>query len=99
MNEVLRRASSIGPLVARIAAALFGGYALAALASMATLALPVPRADGVLWGMLASFIVYACAVLWVFAVRSARRAWAGLVLAALPLLLAAWSAGAFRAAA
>lgn len=99
MNEVLRRAGSIGPLVSRIAAALFGGYALAALASMATLALPVPKPDGVLWGMLASFIVYACAVLWVFAVRSAWRACAGLLAAALPLLLAAWSAGALGGAA
>ena len=35
MNEVLRRAASVGPLVSRIAAALFGGYALAALASLA----------------------------------------------------------------
>ncbi|MCD6077520.1 MAG: iron uptake protein [Ramlibacter sp.] len=95
MNEVLRRAVRVGPLVSRIAAALVGGYALAALASMATLALPIARTEAVLWGMLASFVVYACTVIWVFAVRSAWRAWSGLVLAAAPLLLAAWSAGAF----
>ena len=77
-----------------MAAALFGGYALAAFASMAALALPGPKTEGVLWGMLASFIVYACAVIWVFAARTAGRAWTGLAIAALPLLLAAWSAGA-----
>jgi len=33
---------------------------------------------------------YALAVVWVFAVRSAARAWAGLLAVAAPLLLAAW---------
>jgi F0F1-type ATP synthase assembly protein I len=42
-------------------------------------------------GMVASFLVYAGAVIWVFAVRSATRAWVGLLIAALPLLAAAWT--------
>lgn len=79
------------PLVSRILAALVGGYALAALTSVATLALPMAKPQAVLTGMLLSFWVYAGAVVWVFAVRSAWRAWAGLVLTAVPLLLAAWS--------
>jgi hypothetical protein len=79
------------PLISRIVAAMFGGYALAALVSVAALALPMDKPQAVLTGMLASFIVFACAVIWVFAVRSARRAWAGLLVAALPLSLAAWS--------
>jgi hypothetical protein len=95
VNDVLRQAVRVGPLVSRITAALVGGYALAALASMATLALPIARTEAVLWGMLASFVVYACAVIWVFAVRSAWRAWTGLAFAAAPLLLAASSAGVF----
>ena len=82
----------MGALVARIVAALLGGYALAALTSLAALALPIDKAQGVLTGMLLSFVVYAGAVVWVFAARSARRAWAGLLIAALPLLLASWSA-------
>jgi hypothetical protein len=49
------------------------------------------KTQAVLTGMLASFIVYACAVIWVFAVRSATRAWGGLLIAAVPLLIAAWS--------
>ncbi|NHF73472.1 DUF3649 domain-containing protein [Paracoccus xiamenensis] len=79
------------PLASRIIAALFGGYALAALTSVATLALPTNRIDAIFAGMLASFLVYTAAIVWVFAVRSARRAWAGLLLAGLPLLAAcAW---------
>jgi len=46
----------------------------------------------VLIGMMLSFIVYTCAVIWVFAVRSAWRAWAGLLIAAAPLALIVWLA-------
>ncbi len=91
MNIVADRIRSIGPLFSRIVAALFGGYALAALGSVAALALPISRPQAVLTGMLASFAIYAGVVIWVFAVRSARRAWTGLLVAAVPLLLAAWS--------
>lgn len=87
----IRRIRDFGPLVSRIAAALFGGYALAALASVAVLALPMAKPQAVLTGMLASFAIYAGAVIWVFAVRSALRAWAGLLIVAAPLLAAAWS--------
>ncbi len=83
--------TSSGALLSRILAAVLGGYALAALASVAALALPLDRPQAVLTGMQASFLVYAGAVIWVFAARSAGRAWAGLVIAGLPLSLAAWS--------
>jgi hypothetical protein len=79
------------PLISRIVAAMFGGYALAALVSVAALALPMDKPQAVLTGMLASFIVFACAVIWVFAVRSARRAWVGLLIVSVPLALAALS--------
>ena len=84
---------AVAPLLSRIIAALLGGYGLAALSSVAVLALPVSKPQAVIAGMLASFLVYAGAVIWVFAVRNAWRAWGGLLLAALPLLRAAWSAG------
>lgn len=78
-------------LISRIVAALLGGYALAALFSVAVLALPISRPEAVLWGMQLAFLVYAGAVVWVFAVRSATRAWVGLVVATLVLLpLALW---------
>ena len=79
------------PLISRIVAAVGGGYALAALASVAVLALPVSRIQAVIGGMLSSFAVFAAAVVWVFAVRSATRAWIGLFVASLPLLPLAWS--------
>ncbi|WP_457488800.1 DUF3649 domain-containing protein [Tardiphaga sp. P5_C10] len=92
MNAVMHRVRATGPLISRIIAALFGGYALAALSSVAVLALPMSKPQAVLTGMLASFAVYAGAVIWVFAVRSALKAWAGLIIVAVPLLLAAWPA-------
>lgn len=78
---------------ARAAAAIFGGYALAAAAT-AFLALLLPtlslsRADAVMASTLFSFAAYACAVLWAFAARSAARAWLGLLLPAAALAGAA----------
>lgn len=89
MNGALERLRRAGPLAARIAGAIFGGYALSALASVAALALPMNASQAVITGMLASFVFYAGAVIWVFLARSARRAWAGLLMAAVPLALAA----------
>ena len=91
MNAFVDRVWSKGPLVSRIIAALLGGYGLAALSSVAVLALPMSKPQAVIAGMLASFLVYAGAVVWVFAVRSAMRAWAGLIIVAVPLSLMAWS--------
>jgi len=91
MNSLIHQVRSTGPLISRIVAALLGGYALAALSSVAVLALPLSKPQAVLTGMLASFVIYAGAVVWVFAVRSALKAWAGLIVVAVPLSLAAWS--------
>lgn len=90
MIAALTKALNAGPLAARIVAAILGGYALAALTSVAALALPIPASEAAFIGMLASFLMYAGAVVWVFAVSSAARAWAGLALAAVPLGAAAW---------
>lgn len=97
LSRAWHQAGRKGPLVSRIVAAIGGGYAVAALASLAVLALPVDRGQAVLAGQLASFALYAGAVVWVFAVRSAWRAWGGLLVVGLPLAVAAWwvtSAGA-----
>ncbi|QUS39405.1 DUF3649 domain-containing protein [Tardiphaga alba] len=90
MNAFVNRVCATGPLISRIVAALFGGYAIAALASVAVLALPMSKPQAVLTGMLTSFAIYAGAVIWVFAVRSALKAWIGLIVVAVPLALAAW---------
>ena len=91
MNSLAHRVRSTGKLISRILAALFGGYALAALSSVAVLALPLSRPQAVLTGMLASFAIYAGAAIWVFAVRSALKAWTGLIMVAVALLPLAWS--------
>lgn len=91
MTSLVHRVRSAGPLISRIVAAMFGGYALAALSSVAVLALPMSNTQAVLTGMLASFAIYAGAVIWVFAVRSALKAWVGLIIVAVPMSLAAWS--------
>ena len=76
-------------LISRIFAAVLGGYGLATLFSVAVLVRPGPAPEAVLAGMVASFLVYTGAVIWVFAVRSAWRAWGGLLLCAALLLPAA----------
>ncbi|MFJ2995389.1 DUF3649 domain-containing protein [Pandoraea sp. NPDC087047] len=82
---------NLGALVSRIVAAIGGGYAVAALASVAILACPMDKAQAVITGELASFAIYAGAVVWVFAVRGAWHAWAGLLIVAAPLALVAWA--------
>ena len=72
----------------RVLAAVLGGYGVAALTSLSlSFWLPMPRADAVVTGMMASFMAYLGAVVWCFACRSAWRAWFGVILAS--LLLAA----------
>ncbi|WP_276808220.1 DUF3649 domain-containing protein [Castellaniella defragrans] len=80
------------PVISRVVAAVCGGYALAALLSVAALAAPLAGSEAAFLGMMLSFLCHAGAVVWVFAVRSARRAWAGLLVAACVLLPLAWSA-------
>ena len=68
-------------VASRVAAALFGGYALAALTSICLAQfLPLPRVHAVVLGMTLCFLVYPPAVIWCFACRSALRAWVGLAL-------------------
>jgi len=75
----------------RTVAAILGGYGAATLASIvcATM-LPLERSEAVLTGMLLSFAVYAGAVVWVFAARTALRAWLGLLVPMAALAAAAW---------
>ncbi len=80
-------------LLSRILAASLGAYALASAWSIAlALAWPGARAEGVMLGLLGAFILGVLAVLWVFAVRNAWRAWAGLLLPAALLAGLAWGA-------
>ncbi|MDY0873707.1 DUF3649 domain-containing protein [Dongia rigui] len=68
-------------IAARILAAVMGGYALAAAIVIGLPAvLPLPRAEAVAVAMMLSFAFCCGAILWAFAVRSAWRAWAGILL-------------------
>lgn len=75
-------------VASRALAAILGGYALSALvATVSAIYFPGTRAEAAIFGMLISFVIYTLAVMWVFAVRSAWRAWLGLLLTALPLAM------------
>ena len=63
----------------RIVAAVFGGYALAAVTSIGLAGiLPMQRGDAVMTALLLNFLIYCLAVLWAFATRTALRAWIGI---------------------
>lgn len=82
--------AAAAPWASRLVAAVAGGYAVAALASVAVLALPLARSESVMLGQLLGLVAYAIAVVWVYAARSACRAWRGLAIAGLLLAAAAW---------
>ncbi|HEY0682572.1 MAG TPA: PepSY-associated TM helix domain-containing protein [Steroidobacter sp.] len=76
-------------VAARVVAAIVGGYALAALATFALAQfLPMTKAEASMTATLLSFLIYACAVIWVFATRRKEgfrqsmawlHTWSGLV--------------------
>lgn len=79
-------------LLGRVAAAVFGGYALAAAAAVFFSAvLPAGRAEAVIGGMQLSFVVYTAAVIWAFSPVSLLRAWLGLLLPAMVLAGCGWA--------
>lgn len=71
-------------VLARTAAAILGGYALAsAVTLLMALALPMASSQAVLTGMMSGIIACACAPLWAFAARTVLRAWLGIAVPAL----------------
>lgn len=76
------------PVLLRALVAMLGGYALANAAGiLLSYILPMPRSDAVMTSLLASFAIYAAAVLWVFSVRSLHTAWIGVLLPTLVLAI------------
>ncbi len=79
------------PVLSRLAAAVLGGYALAAaLAVFVGAVLPSTRADAVLAGMQLGFVVYPLAVVWAFSPVPLARMWAGLLVPAAALATCGW---------
>lgn len=74
-------------LFSRVLAAVFGGYALtsgvAVLLSAALPMLSMLRVEAVQTATLSAFVVYTCAVIWVFSVQDLRRVWLGMLLPAI----------------
>lgn len=79
-------------VLSRFIAASVGGYALVSLSHLAmTAVLPMAYNEALLFTSQAGYLTWTGIIVWCFAARSARRAWSGLALAALPLLVAsAW---------
>ncbi len=72
--------SPTSQVIQRVIAAALGGYVLAAAMSASlSYALPhglaMSRGDATMIGLLASFLIYAAVVIWVFAARSLQRLW------------------------
>lgn len=76
-------------VASRAIAALFGGYALAAMTTAGLSRwLPLPRVEAVMTGMLSSFAIYATVAIVAFAVNRAWRIWLYLAIAGVPLAIA-----------
>lgn len=91
MNSRLSSVPASLLLLSRVAAAVFGGYALAAAVAIFLAAvLPASRAEGVIAGMQLSFVAYTAAVIWAFSPISLVRAWVGLLLPAAVLAGSGW---------
>ncbi len=75
-------------VASRFVAAAVGGYALVTLLQLAAVAL-VPSAyyKALLLTSQTGYLYYTGIIIWCFAARTARRAWLGLAVTALPLLL------------
>ncbi|MVW71815.1 MULTISPECIES: DUF3649 domain-containing protein [unclassified Bordetella] len=68
-------------VLSRVLAAVFGGYALTASAAAALAVwLPLARVEAVTTSAILAFVIYAIAVMGVFAARNAGRAWAGVLI-------------------
>ena len=77
LNPALRYRLAVA---SRAVAAIGGGYVLSAVAAaLLAVILPMQPAEAVITATLLSFIVFCCAVLWVFAASTAWRAWGGIV--------------------
>lgn len=67
-------------MVARLLAAIVGGYALTASATvLLALIWPLPKAEAVAASTLVSFAVYALIIIWIIATKSLRTIWLSLV--------------------
>ena len=85
-----------GRIFSLVLAATVGGYLFtSAVMILIAAILPMSRADAVITSALLSFAIYTAVIIWVFAIKNAKRAWGGLLFATLViggigLLLTEW---------
>lgn len=79
-------------VASRFFAAAIGGYVLVTMLQVAFMALsPTEYYKSLLFASQTGYLYWTGIIVWCFAARTARRAWLGLALVALPLaLLDAW---------
>jgi hypothetical protein len=88
MNAALYLAPDKLSMVSRVLAASLGAYVLVNLATMAlNFLLPVEQYKALLFAMQISFVFYTLIIIWVFAVRTATKAWTGMLAVGVPLAL------------
>jgi hypothetical protein len=74
-------------VASRFIAAAVGGYAVVTLLHLAFIALlPVAQYKALLFSSQTGYLYWTGIFIWCFAVRTARRAWLGLAVVALPLV-------------
>lgn len=72
----------------RCIAAAVGGYAIVSLLHLAqVVVLPWKQYKAMLFASQTGYLWFTAVIIWCFAARTARRAWIGLLIVALPLLL------------
>jgi hypothetical protein len=84
------------PVFSRVLAATFGGYALATVSSLLISQLllhVIGKYQAIHIGLLFTFLVYACAAMWAFSVKTARQAWIGLLKSIFFCLAIIWLLG------
>lgn len=79
-------------IASRFIAAALGGYALVSLLHVAFMALlPAAFFESLLFASQSGYLYWTGIIIWCFATRTARRAWLGIVVVAVPLaLIDAW---------
>jgi len=97
MRHLVAALGAPRPVLYRTLAAIIGGYLFASAGAALLSALNGPGSDAMAGGALLGLALYAPAIVWAFATRSAGRAWVGLlgssiVLALLTTLTSAGSA-------
>jgi len=75
-------------IASRFVAAALGGYALVSLLQVAFIALlPAAFFKSLLFASQTGYLYWTGIIIWCFATRTARRAWLGIIVVALPLAL------------